>query len=276
MKTTTRLIVFLLIGSTHNSIAQCANPQNVFAFTYGGKNYEIIKENKTWMEAAACAVTRGGYLAEVNNAAENEAIFNQLALAGVNPDDTEASDGFSSYIWLGGNDISSEGNWIWDGDGDAAGIPFWQGTANGTPINDRYNNWGNEPDNFGGGVGQDGLGMAVESFPNGEAGEWNDVNHNNALFFVVEFNAVLGIDNARLQKNVTLYPNPESSVITISAHAAIRTVTIYTMAGQEVNVIDGTTLSNGEVPVAQLPAGLYIIKINLDDNTTVTKKLTKV
>ena len=275
MKKKTLFLLLPLMWMAQNGFAQCADSQNVFAFTHNGKNYEIIKENKNWADAAACAVNRGGYLAEVNNQAENDAIFNQLALVGVNPDDTPATDGFSSYIWLGGNDISVEGKWFWNGNNDATGTPFWQGTATGTAVGGRFSNWGNEPDNWGGGVGQDGLGMAVIDFPNGAAGEWNDISHNNTLFFVVEFNPVMGIDRVTETSGITFYPNPAQDVVTITAGSTVTAVTLYTLAGQQVKAIDGNVLHNNQVPVAGLPAGVYIINVSLDDATTVTKKLIK-
>jgi len=275
MKKKTMFLVFPLLWIAQSGMAQCAASQNVFTFTFNSKTYEIIKENKTWADAAACAVSRGGYLAEVNNAEENEAIFSQLVNAGVNPDDTVASDGFSSYVWLGGNDISTEGKWFWNGNNDATGTPFWQGTASGIAVNGRYNNWGNEPDNFGGGVGQDGLGMSVKGFPNGEPGEWNDVNHTNTLFFVVEFNPTMGVDRTEIDNTVSIYPNPATDVVTVNANTTITSVTIYTLAGQKLNVIAVNALSNGEVPVANLPAGIYMLEIYMDNDTSVTKRLIK-
>lgn len=51
---------------------------------------------------------------------------------------------------------------------------------------------GVEPDDFGG--KQDHLAMGLEGWPvgypgvgHGEAGQWNDLNGSNKLFFVVEF-----------------------------------------------------------------------------------------
>jgi len=64
MKKNLLLFILPLLFVTNRGSAQCADQQNVFAFTYNGKAYEIIKENKTWLNAAACAVSRGGYLAE--------------------------------------------------------------------------------------------------------------------------------------------------------------------------------------------------------------------
>jgi hypothetical protein len=46
----------LLLGSSISN-AQCViNPASVYAFTYNGSDYELVRENKTWPEAANCAV----------------------------------------------------------------------------------------------------------------------------------------------------------------------------------------------------------------------------
>ena len=267
------LLTLPMLLMLHIGTAQCADDQNVFAFTYDGKTYEIIKENKSWVNAAACAVSRGGYLAEINSLEENDAIFNQLAIAGVDPDDTPASDGFSSYVWLGGNDIANEGSWVWNGNNDAVTTSFWQGTANGTAVDDNFTNWGNEPDNFGTGTGQDGLGMAVIDWPRGPAGKWNDIKHNNTLFFVVEYSTILGVDTVN-KNEVALYPNPAKDIFKISTVLPVKVVTLHTMNGQAIKSTYNAT-SNGEISITNLPTGLYIVSIQMADGTTASRKLIK-
>lgn len=159
---------------------------NTVPFTHEGKNYEIIKSKKSWTDAAAYAVSRGGYLVEINDISEQGAIYSKLQGASIDLSKTTASDGGgASYVWIGGNDLSSEGRWIWDGDNDQIGIQFWQGSFAGDPVDGLYNNWGNEPDNFS--PGQDGLGLALTDWPMGTAREWNDLDVDNGLYFVIEF-----------------------------------------------------------------------------------------
>ncbi len=169
----------------------CANPANIYTFQYNGKTYELVRENKTWTEAAACAVERGGYLAEINDAAENTAIFNELMNnAGITLSNTVSnSGGAASYVFLGGNDIDAEGTWVWNGNNDAITTQFWQGDASGLPVNGLYNNWGIEPDNFG---NQDALGLGLNVWPQptgglGTAGQWNDIPATDALYYLIEF-----------------------------------------------------------------------------------------
>jgi hypothetical protein len=171
-------------GSTDDYIVSVES--TIVEFTYNGKNYEIVKENRTWVASAAFASERGGFLAEINDLDEQNAIFNELGNASIIASNTVAPDGGNaSYVWIGGNDLTTEGNWFWDGNNDGTGNQFWMGTFTGTPINSLYNNWGDEPDDFG--SGQDGLGLALTDWPFGVAGQWNDVAQDNELYFLIEF-----------------------------------------------------------------------------------------
>ena len=256
--------------------SQCNADANIYHFTYEGKSYEVLKEKLNWADAAACAVSRGGYLAEINNEAEQQAVFNGVTAAGIDTEQTEAADGFGSYVWLGGNDITTEGWWVLNGDNNDQAIFFWQGNANGSALNGRYNNWGNEPDNWGEGTGQDALAMAVAAFPNGEAGEWNDVSHANELFFVVEHNSLLkgGINNEP-QINVAIYPNPSNGLITINASGNVQQAELYNFAGSRIKTFDVATLTSGTIDITALPAGIYWISLLFDDEIAVSRKIVR-
>jgi len=160
---------------------------SIISFTFNESDYEIVTNNMTWIEAAAFAVIRGGELARINDANEQNGIFAALNNASLNINNTVAPDGgVASYIWIGANDLATEGSWIWDGDNNQEGDQFWMGLQNGSPVDDLYSNWGDEPDDFG--SGQDGLGLALTNWPLGVAGQWNDIDHTNELFFLIELN----------------------------------------------------------------------------------------
>lgn len=158
---------------------------SIVSFSSDGTNYEIVLNNLSWTEAAVFAVSRGGSLARINDAEEQAALFGALSDAEINTDNTEAPDGGgAAYVWIGGSDLVTEGHWIWDGDNDQMGDQFWQGLADGSAVGDLYSNWGTEPDDFG--DGQDALGLALTDWPFGLAGQWNDIDHTNELYFVIE------------------------------------------------------------------------------------------
>ena len=253
--------------------AQCAEASAVYAFTYDGRSYEIIKDNKSWIMAAACAVERGGYLAEINSAEEQEAIFTEISTVQINPDDTEAPDGFSSYVWLGGNDIAQEGKWIWDGNNDASSTQFWQGTFSGTAVGGLYNNWGNEPDDSAWGTGQDGLGLAIIDWPLGEAGQWNDIKHENELYYIVEYDNLMGT-NKFGEHSVVVYPNPAGSHVFVNTDIDVEKLVVINIIGQEVKAVVSVA-KDPAISLDGLAQGTYFIKLHFPDGRQTIKKIIK-
>ncbi len=59
----------------------CAGASDIYSFNYNGHTYEVVKERKSWTAASTCVVARSVYLAEINDANENTAIFNELTSA---------------------------------------------------------------------------------------------------------------------------------------------------------------------------------------------------
>lgn len=70
------LFVSAVIGTS--AYAQCVNEDDVYTFTYEGHTYEIIKSLKSWADAAACAVERGGYLVEISSQAEQDTVYQYI------------------------------------------------------------------------------------------------------------------------------------------------------------------------------------------------------
>ena len=167
-----------------------------FQFTFDGHTYQVITTSSSWEAASAAARSKTvngvqGYLAHIDNLQENTAIFDQL-MANISSNDFgNTSAGFegggAAYVWIGANDISTEGTWVWVDDG----TQFWRGGPGGSRVDGRFNNWpvGFEPDNF---RQQDAAGITLTGFPLdppswGAPSQWNDVDINNKLYYVVEF-----------------------------------------------------------------------------------------
>lgn len=208
MKYSHLLLIILFFASVffQNAHAQCVDDADIYRFSTPEKSYAIIKQEKSWADAAACAVALGGTLTEINSQEEQDLIYNAIINdAGVSDSYTRVNDGGGiAYVWIGASDQTEEGTWIWDGNGDGNGDPFWtgQGTAGdggGSPVDDLYSFWGGtsagearEPDDFQ--SAQDAAAIALGGWPSfspgslGEAGEWNDISAANELYYVVEFN----------------------------------------------------------------------------------------
>ncbi len=229
-----RIVIFLLmVAANYQLFSQCADTSNIYTFIYNGKTYEIVKELKTWSQAAACAVERGGYLVEINDSNENNAIFNAIINgAGISTTYTYAVDGGgTAYIWIGANDLQTEGNWMWDGNNDNSGTQFWTGqgvagNGGGTAVGNAYNNWGgtstgtaNEPDNFDG--SQDNAAIALAGWPAGTTilgigSEWNDINGSNQLYYIIEKNPSSIKSSSQNNEHIKIYPNPASHILHVT------------------------------------------------------------
>ncbi|MDC0230457.1 T9SS type A sorting domain-containing protein [Aureispira] len=271
------LTIFGIVIISQSANAQCvSDTNNIYTFVYNGNSYEIIKENLDWTNAAACAVIRGGMLAEINNQDEQDSIFYHVNNAGIIASNTIAPDGGNgSYLWIGGNDLTTEGDWVWNGDNNGTSIQFWQGTTSGSPIGGLYNNWGNEPDNWN---EQDGLGFAFTNWPLGAAGEWNDVDDSNTLHYIIEYTNITAIDNTNLQKTaLKIYPNPSSNNINIELpvellakrHAIIK---IYNTLGLSVKEINSMQ-NNIKVNIDELENGVYFVRL---ESSNFIGQLTKI
>ena len=178
--------------------------------TSSNKTYLLYKDAKTYQQARELAESQvigglNGYLLNIDSSAENTRIYDWLAGRIESPEygSTSASDGGgAAYVWLGGDDKDVEGDWLWQRPS-AQGYPklFWRGNYDGAEQGS-YTNWGttdgiqNEPDNYQG--SQDAVAIALQSWPVnagfelGTAGQWNDVDTANRLYYVVEFDTAEG------------------------------------------------------------------------------------
>ena len=156
-----------------------------YSFMYNDKSYTLVKEASSWQDAVSYAVAGGGYLAEINSEEEQTALFTELvSSADITFDDTNNQFGFAA-VWLGGNDLETEGVWVWNGNNDDLEVHFWEGGVDGSVVNGLYNNWGNEPDNNG---DQDVLYLGLEATPINAAGKWTDLDGaENNLYFLIEY-----------------------------------------------------------------------------------------
>ena len=163
-------------------------------FVFQQHTYKIVDTPSSSATASAAASKmrvgeHQGYLARVDSARENQAILEALSahLSEKQLASTLANDGSEApFAWLGGSDAASEGQWVWENNGDK----FWSGDFNGSPVDGRFNNWGMQPDSASG--NEDSLAIGLADWPEpfydlGSVGQWNDLDGNNRLVYVVEF-----------------------------------------------------------------------------------------
>jgi hypothetical protein len=176
------------------------------AFSYGDHSYLIVKQLKTWAEAAVDAAKQGGYLAEIESKEEQNSIWQAILKANIAPDYVKVPDGGGiGYLWIGATDRYGEDIWMWNGANASGTFPlFWLGNNKGSAVAGSYVNWGgsskgktNEPDNYTDSnyspKGQSAAAIGLASWPSGSssplgiAGEWNDIAETNKIYYVIEF-----------------------------------------------------------------------------------------
>ena len=74
-----------------------------YVYSFGGHYYTLTSSAKTWADAEAEAVSKGGHLVTINSAAEQAFLKKSLA-SDINR---------SNLYWTGLNDIASEGTFVW-------------------------------------------------------------------------------------------------------------------------------------------------------------------
>lgn len=146
-----------------------SNPTN-------GRSYLLLSQN-TWTASEAEAISLGGHLATVSDAAENSWLYNTFTRFG----------GINRTLWIGLNDAAQEGQFVW---------------SSGEPVT--YTNWwsaGGSPNNCCG--GEDYVHIYDQSRGPSISTLWNDYG-NGALEFGVALHGV-----------VELSPVPEPAVYTL-------------------------------------------------------------
>ena len=123
-----------------------------FIYNPANKHYYKLMERMNWIQAEEQAVRWGGHLVTINNREEELWLISQF--------------GANECFWIGFNDISSEGNWVW---------------ISGEPVT--YTNWSQWEPNNEGTYGEVEHG-AIMNWSDG--GAWNDNSIYNHYRGIVE------------------------------------------------------------------------------------------
>ena len=179
------------LDSISKSIINNPSIGSDLTWDFGSSRYHLFKTSKTWSKAQTAAEVLGGKLVEVETKAENYQLFSKVSgqiTTGEFANTIGSDGGGAAYIWLGGSDgdttstqTSTEWNWKW--------------SNSNVDITNSREEWGKgwggeEPDDSQGFQHRLALGLEDWSRSNpgkyGSAGQWNDVNADNKLFYVVE------------------------------------------------------------------------------------------
>jgi hypothetical protein len=101
--------------------------------TFGGHDYLLCKELRSWSAANDGCIASGMRLIRIDSASENQWLYDN---ANIDP-------GRNSLVWIGATDQAVEGQWRWT-DGDL----FWIGDSAGMAQNGFFEAWyQREPNN---------------------------------------------------------------------------------------------------------------------------------
>ena len=157
------------------------------ALTYNGHSYYVYSNvAQTWEEAQEYCKARGGYLAVINNSAEDAALFNYIQSKG------------HSNVYFGLSDGSAEGSWEWV-NGDSSTYRNW---ADGEPNGSTYENYG----------------MFYSTYPDGK---WNDGDFvgdvsNGTANFICEWDSVSNAGGGSV-KSYQFYSNVTETISAANA-----------------------------------------------------------
>lgn len=117
-----------LDNNCENGTADEMCPSECKGLAIAGRGYMFCGARElTWLESQKFCVDHGMSLLKLETADENTQVL--AAAAGL-------PNGGIEWAWLGATDIANEGSWVWEG-----GVHFWQGEANGMPVDGRFSAW---------------------------------------------------------------------------------------------------------------------------------------
>ncbi len=282
----TLFITMLFITGINTVFAQC-DTSNRYQFTHNGKVYYVVMEKQIHTNARACAQVQGGHLVYINDQAEQDAVYNGILAAGVSPTyDTVINGGGIAYVWIDANDQFTEGDWQWGFNGPS----FWlgqgaAGTGGGSAVGGAYHNWGgkstgvpNEPDDYMN--NQDAAGIALASWPVGSsnplgiAGEWNDIDQVEQLYYVVEIENTNVSNINDNSNNIEVYPIPAVNLLKVKLPSKDKkryTLELINLIGQTIASSYANT-GNATIHLDYVPDGTYILRVKSEDDIY-TKKV---
>lgn len=201
-----------------------------------GNFYRYIGTTANYATAATTAAGLllngvAGHIATISDAAEN----------------TYVRSLGSGSLWLAGTDVTTEGNWVWEGNGPESGQLFSIGSvAQGT----FYTNWsGGQPDNGGNSDFLEMLG----------SGQWTDVNSGNRAY-VVEWEGSAVLAALSNTNPLSLAENPamgQSVGFAIARDPDLGDTLSYSISGGSGAGIFAVNAATGEITVTNPAAVNY-------------------
>jgi hypothetical protein len=101
-------------------------------------------------------------------------------------------------------------------------------------------------------------------------------NSQTIATITITLQSVLGIDDNEQNNQVKISPNPTDGLIQITASNSIKEIKIYNLLGKQILEKNNFNQSLNEVlNLKQLNAGIYLLKINFIDDSSIIRKIIK-
>jgi hypothetical protein len=218
-----------------------------------GHSYYVTDGLMTWAEAEAWALSKGGHLVAINDAAEDAWMQGSLGLS-------------NGYYWLGGSDEASEGVFTW-----VTGEPF------------SYQNFliGEPDDDIEMGGGGDFLALSAANWG------WLDTNGNFIGFVngaIAEVPGPTGIDSpSAANAQILARPSVTSDFVQLSfaiPSAASVGLRVYDVSGRLVRTLAHGTFESGgheltwdtrDDGARHVPSGVYFVYLQVDRTSSSRK-----
>jgi hypothetical protein len=107
---------------------------------------------------------------------------------------------------------------------------------------------------------------------------FNNVSYSGGapLLGDIDTQALMGLNNqiAQAEQDLSVFPNPVSDQLNIQLSQPLETAGRIDLINANGKVVKTSLLDNAtQMDVSELPAGLYIVRMQTDDNTTITKRV---
>jgi|GEM_PF-4392891 len=192
-----RTLAFVLISYL---LCACRGSHGNYSFICNQKRYELVKERLSYSNAVAYAQDHGARLAEITTEAEQTCIFNAITHdGGLNTTYVKCDDGGGiSYVWTGIDTIKKKV--LFDSLKNVPTGKNW--VCERASLGYSYSNWASEQQKIEHEEGKFKVGIKATAIAlsdwtgekdqlgneiKGKAGQWNDINANYRLYFVIVY-----------------------------------------------------------------------------------------
>jgi plastocyanin len=151
----------------------------------------------------------------------------------------------------------------------------WTNTGGTHNVNGLKSVFPSNPESFGNDLGT----QWVYSFVFNTPGEYDyrcDAHYTAGMTGTITVvSESTGLHQNRNDPYLSVYPNPASTTVHVSAGADMRTVSVYSLSGTRILSLVELNETNHQVSLEGIPAGVYFVEVDFQDKSRQTVRLVK-